>query len=222
MPAKSQNERADRTRAQLIQAAESLIVEKGFENVSVREIVRKAGQKNESALQYHFKDRGGLIVALKSRRSEQLEARRSALFTEFMQTNQNPDVRLICALLVQAPFQLCREDKEFRAYLGEFGQRLIASNQIITQVLSNRKSNSQSELTKLLRKLNRHLDDELFTLRLEAMSSFVLMSLSRRARDKGSFRGRRAELFISNLIDQMAAMLTAPVSSATAEFKSPQ
>jgi len=215
---KNQAGRTEKTRTQLIQAAESLMIEKGLENVSVRDIVRGAGQKNESALQYHFKNRDGLVLALQARRIEQLDARRTALTTDALRTNPDPDLRTTCAILVQAPFLLCREDRDFRQYLGVFGQRLIASGQAVSQVLSKQRSSSLAQLYKILRRSVSQLDDELFNLRFEAMSSLVLLSLSRRASDGGSFRGKRAELFLSNLIDLMAAILSAPVSNATDEL----
>lgn len=218
MSAQKEPGRAGRTRAQLIHAAESLIVKKGLENVSVREIVREAGQKNESALQYHFKSRDGLIHALEAQREEQLEARRSELVGESLQMDPRPDLRTACALLIQPAFLLCREDKEFREFLGVFGQRLIASGQPVTAALTHPRSASQHQLREILHKATSHLDARLFNMRLEAMGSLVLLSLSRRARDGGSFRGRRADLFINNLADLMAAMLSAPVSSKTQEF----
>lgn len=46
-----------------MRAAEKLIAVRGIENVSIRDIVSEAGQKNESALQYHFKSFTGLIAA---------------------------------------------------------------------------------------------------------------------------------------------------------------
>ena len=39
-----------------MRAAEKLIAQAGVENVSIRKIIAAAGQKNESALQYHFKN----------------------------------------------------------------------------------------------------------------------------------------------------------------------
>ena len=44
--------------------AEQLIAEHGLEGVSTRMISRASGQKNNSALQYHFKNREGLIEAI--------------------------------------------------------------------------------------------------------------------------------------------------------------
>src|SRR3546814_5693299 len=44
-------------RTRILDAAGALIAERGLEGVSLREITREAGQKNTTALQYHFGDR---------------------------------------------------------------------------------------------------------------------------------------------------------------------
>ena len=51
------------TRIRLMRAMEKLCAQHGVENVTVRAVVEEAGQKNESALQYHFKNLKGLIIA---------------------------------------------------------------------------------------------------------------------------------------------------------------
>jgi AcrR family transcriptional regulator len=50
----------------LIEAAEKLFAEKGFEAVSVRDITKEAGA-NVAAVNYHFGSRDGLVVAVISR-----------------------------------------------------------------------------------------------------------------------------------------------------------
>ena len=50
--------------AVLLRTAERLFAERGLEAVSTRMISREAGQKNHSALQYHFGNRDGLIEAI--------------------------------------------------------------------------------------------------------------------------------------------------------------
>jgi len=199
-------------------AAESLFMESGLENVSLRAIIRAAGQKNESALQYHFSNRDGLILAIQAQRMAQVDARRMNLIDEFMRMNPAPDLRSACALLVRAPFLLCREDKGFRGYMAVFGQRLIASGQSVTATLAKQESQSLYRLRGMFRHATKHLDDQLFAMRFENMSSFVLLSMSRRALANGSFRGKRAELFFNNLVDLMTVMLSAPVSSTTSSF----
>jgi AcrR family transcriptional regulator len=50
----------------LVEAAEKLFAEKGFEAVSVRDITKEAGA-NVAAVNYHFGSRDGLVVAVISR-----------------------------------------------------------------------------------------------------------------------------------------------------------
>ena len=52
------------TRNRLMRAMEKLSAEKGSENVSVKELIEEAGQKNESVLQYHFGSKAGLLAAI--------------------------------------------------------------------------------------------------------------------------------------------------------------
>ncbi len=64
-----------------MEAAERLYASRGITDVSTREILEAAGQKNQSALQYHFGDRGGLLWAIFDRRMAIVEARRHAMLS---------------------------------------------------------------------------------------------------------------------------------------------
>ena len=50
-------ESADLTKARLMTAAEGLFAEYGIEAVSARQIALAAGQRNQSAIRYHFRCR---------------------------------------------------------------------------------------------------------------------------------------------------------------------
>ncbi|MBB3048267.1 AcrR family transcriptional regulator [Litorivivens lipolytica] len=52
------------TRDRLIEAAEQLFGSRSIDAVSISEITAAAGQKNRNALQYHFKNRSGLLQAI--------------------------------------------------------------------------------------------------------------------------------------------------------------
>ena len=71
------------TRGVLVATAEQLFAERGLEGVSLREINAAAGQRNSSALQYHFGDRGGLIRAVLAKHQPEVESRRHALLDEY-------------------------------------------------------------------------------------------------------------------------------------------
>lgn len=57
-------EAASGTRDALVREAMSLFAERAIGAVSLREIVQKAGQGNQSAIHYHFNDKQGLVIAV--------------------------------------------------------------------------------------------------------------------------------------------------------------
>jgi AcrR family transcriptional regulator len=64
---------------ELLQAAERLFARDGVENVALTQIVAQAGQKNRSALHYHFGSRSGVLTAVLNRRLAPINARREAM-----------------------------------------------------------------------------------------------------------------------------------------------
>lgn len=79
MPAKSQPKASDPSRLRLVDAATRLFAQHGIDGVALKDIVAAAGQKNQSAIQYHFGDKGGLIAAALQARFERIDARRVAM-----------------------------------------------------------------------------------------------------------------------------------------------
>ncbi|MEJ0064210.1 MAG: TetR/AcrR family transcriptional regulator [Caulobacteraceae bacterium] len=64
---------------ELLQTAERLFARDGVENVALTQIVAQAGQKNRSALHYHFGSRSGVLTAVLHRRLAPINARREAM-----------------------------------------------------------------------------------------------------------------------------------------------
>src|SRR3984957_12130350 len=64
---------------ELLQTAERLFAQAGVENVALTQIVAQAGQKNRSALHYHFGSRAGVLTAVLNRRLAAINARREAM-----------------------------------------------------------------------------------------------------------------------------------------------
>jgi AcrR family transcriptional regulator len=61
------------TRARILRVAERLFAERGVDSVSLVEIGAAAGQKNRSAVQYHFGDKAGLVAAIREAHQPAIE-----------------------------------------------------------------------------------------------------------------------------------------------------
>lgn len=70
--------RGERARADILDAAERLIAERGIQ-VPLRDIAVAAGQRNNSAVNYHFRNRQDLIDAIVRRRLEPMERERAEM-----------------------------------------------------------------------------------------------------------------------------------------------
>ncbi|MEV0230670.1 TetR/AcrR family transcriptional regulator [Nonomuraea sp. NPDC050786] len=68
--------RSTRARDKLMHTAEQLYAEHGFANVSIRMISEAAGQRNKSAVQYHFSTRDELIQAILARHAAAIDEHR--------------------------------------------------------------------------------------------------------------------------------------------------
>ncbi len=97
----------DRNRLRILRAAERLMAANGIDGVSLREINRAAGQGNASAIQYHFGDREGLVIAILERHQVASEPRRHALLDAY--TTGPGDLRMLAEALV-VPLVECLAD----------------------------------------------------------------------------------------------------------------
>ncbi|MFI0353520.1 TetR/AcrR family transcriptional regulator [Actinomadura sp. 9N407] len=91
---------AQDTRARLIDVAERLFAEFGIESVSLRAVGIEAGQRNNSAAQYHFGSKEGLISAIITARSRRVDARRAELVDALRDSPEPPSFVALVNLLV--------------------------------------------------------------------------------------------------------------------------
>lgn len=216
MSATKKSTQSKSTRERIISVAEALFLQHGFEKVSARTIVREAGLANQSALNYHFGDRDGLILALAARQIDHLDQLRKQMIGDALTRNPNLDLRTACYLLMKPVLSLAQSNKNFRAFLGHLGPELSRSLSVIPAI-------SDAEEVRICHGvIQRHLKDSLSTedkrvydKRMNGITHFTLFSFTQRAHDGETFSGRDAELFFHNLLDVLIAMITTSVSSVT-------
>ena len=84
----------------LLDAAEHVFAVQGIETASLRDISHEAGQRNNSAAQYHFGDRAGLVAAVFTRRMDAINERRLQMIAEIDEHDRNDVPSLVAALMV--------------------------------------------------------------------------------------------------------------------------
>jgi len=113
----------ERTRGALIRAAEKLMARRGIEAVDLKDIQAAASQKNRSAVNYHFKDRVGLVAAIVDKHRVPINAARHRLLDR-MERNGNVDVPHLVEALVM-PLAKSLETPSGRDYILIIGEAAV-------------------------------------------------------------------------------------------------
>ncbi len=204
--------RGDLTRRALMNAAERLMATRGMGNVTIRQIVATAKQKNESALQYHFKNLPGLIAAIHEDRSSQLRARRATALNAALSANPTPSLAVLAALMVEPPFHLAQESPGVRRYIKAFSLEFALEEGSAFSLVSRHGGGGEAgrELGQRLRAALPHLDELRFRQRMEMAVIFCFSALTRHARQPGAFQGPEAESYLRTLTESLTGLLSAP------------
>ena len=195
-----------------MRAGERLFASEGIDRVQLRDINGLAGQRNESALHYHFGSRQGLLEEILARHGHHVQERTRQLLDR-QDGRSRRDLRfLIGALVVPLSEKLGSEDG--RDYLRILAQALgrgelphggtLAAPWVAPPV--------RRCLDEIERRLGR-LPDELRRERTARLSELVLVSMAGRARqiEEGRPPIVNEPTFVANLIEMSVAALSAPL-----------
>ncbi len=199
------------TKQQLIAAAETLLATRGIEGVSLREINAAAGQKNSTALQYHFGNRYGLVNAVLLKHTVGVDAARHEMLNEYERVGVE-DLRFLASALVTPSAAKLSDVDGGRAYL-QINAQVVNRPEIR---LDQRHSPNPRDSINRWRLLVGPLLPDVAVRRLHHRFTAIRVSSTELAR-RAAARPRRDDLlFTSHLIDLVAALLAAPVSDETA------
>lgn len=98
------------TKARLIRAAERLFAENGLGAVSVRDITRAAGARNESALHYHFGTKEALISAVFADRIHAIDSARLGRLDALDTNGCNQDLTALMEAALAPMLEACAEE----------------------------------------------------------------------------------------------------------------
>jgi AcrR family transcriptional regulator len=196
--------RGDAARAALVESAERLFAERGIEGVSLRDVSKAAGQRNNSAAQYHFGDRQGLVAAVYEHRMAHVDERRHAYLAQL----DEHDVR---GLVEATVIPLLDVVAEANGWYGRFLAR-TRWDPIAWDVLQQLSTSTSFEIVgRGLIKALAHLPGPVRYSRLDQMLTLVLGTIAgwEGAPDRGQRRLDHATLS-AELVETAVALLTAP------------
>lgn len=205
------------TRDKLVAAAERLFAERGADNVSLREINRAAGQKNVAALHYHFGSRRALMIAIFERRMTDINRRRMEMVEALTGSGREGDIRTVVEAMVLPLAEQLTKPKRDSHYVRFLAQAVADPNVDVGNLIRGRFDHGVAETRRLLRRILAGLPGAIVEQRLGLAAAEMVYALAdkerriaRDGRQSGDLR-----LYIDNLIDSIAGMLTAPVSDET-------
>ncbi len=197
------------TRDKLITIGQHLFAEQGVFRVPLRTVIERAGQKNTSALHYHFGGREGLLNAIVERHNEGIESERAEMLADIRASGQTDDIPVVVRAFV-LPFARKLETDEGREFL-----RVIAQLTDLFDFWDDGPPRTPTQAHASLSMLAAAIPDQPDEIRHERVTTLLMLvsdALALRARQID--RGRPLQLsdaaFVANLIDMSVGALQAP------------
>ncbi|MEC3917029.1 TetR family transcriptional regulator [Nocardia sp. CDC160] len=192
----------------ILLAGERTIAERG-PDVALRDIAVAAGQRNNSAVHYHFGSRDGLITAILERHQPALENRRTELLADHEASGAPDSVAALVTILVRPMFDVpyaegsthyARFLEQARSHPAVSGPDLHEKRWHATRVIVARLYRAMPDLTPALRRY-----------RLLAMSTVMFALLADYERQELSTAAERNDVQ-DNIIAMIVGLLTEPVA----------
>ncbi|MGN6162059.1 MAG: TetR/AcrR family transcriptional regulator [Marmoricola sp.] len=186
------------TRERLIRAGEHRFARDGVAAARLRDIVRDAGQANDSAVGYHFGSRDGLVAAIAAKHVTAMEARREQPAT---------DLDVLVRQLIEPTAELLAmlDGRDFLRIIEQLAGWAGLEQGQPTEVLSG--SLLAAQLAALEDLLAAHQQRVIARHRVAEFVLFLTASLAQRARLVES--GKRPTLTQRRYLDDLVAMTTA-------------
>ena len=157
-------------RERLLDAAEKLFADYGFNGVSVREIAR-AAKVNLGAIPYYFGTKENLFKEVFYRRAIPLQEERKGRLQRLKESRKKPGLEEVLWALLEPEFRATRQNEAFRRLLGRASMDPTPQ---VQKLLAEIYTPSFSIMPRELRKICPDLPDEVFHWRLNCIYGVVL------------------------------------------------
>ena len=203
------------TRARLMEAAERLFGERGLHAVTLKEINAAAGQRNESALHYHFGSKQRLVQAILDARVGAIDKRRAARIDALLEAGGADDLHAILRATFE-PLTGLLDTEEGVRFVRFAAQVLNDPDFDLPTVALRSGFQGISRANALIISVLAELPPEIASQRQRLMVEMALTSLAIWTRRSDTMTNAAARaFFVASLFDALAGALTAPVSEQT-------
>lgn len=202
------------TRAALVDAALRMCAEHGPDVPPLADIIAAAGQRNASAIQYHFGSRDGLLEAVLRPFAERVKVARQELIRE---AEQDPSPRAAARAFVEplaAMLSQTWRERAFLRILGALAGDPRRSPRDLLRLVGDTHARQSNEL------LSTELPRALMDIRYPIAETMVLHVLADEAarRDVRTRATEKERLFVPNLVDVYLAAMICPPGEAVLEM----
>ena len=211
--------RGEETRRHLLDVAEQLYGRRGVAAVSLREIRVAAGARNTAAMQFHFRDRDGLIDALIARHMPRIGAIQAQLYERAAATNSLRDARTLVEVLVRPSAQYLTLGESERSWvkimadLASLPDLHLKDMAFVTPETGTRAGAALFDI------LRTAVPPRIARERLIMVAQLSVHASADYARlvdgEDDARQHLKSEAFIENLVDLMTGAALAPMSGAT-------
>jgi AcrR family transcriptional regulator len=200
------------TRERLLREAERLFAREGLYRVTIREITEAAGQRNVSALNYHFGSREGILEVILTRHGDPIDEDRGK---RLARVGPEASTRELVAALV-VPYASSLETSDGRDYL-----RIVAQMSEAFGTWRDPRPGTGPWLREILELLEARplaLPRPVRSERVVAMIMLMTAAMADRARlvELGRRLLLDEETFLVNLTDMLVGVLEAPLGLSLA------
>ncbi|MEY9845529.1 TetR/AcrR family transcriptional regulator [Streptacidiphilus sp. MAP5-3] len=211
---------ASDTRVRLIEVAEQLFAERGIHAVSLREIASAAGQRNTSAVAYHFGTKQALVEAVYQHRMAPTSERQLRQLEQLDAEGRGKDLRALVELLVHSMAERLdspeRPSRFLRFVVNALYVEEIAPYDLAAQEWTHGIALIRARIEQGMSALS--LSPRVRANRWEFFVGLVLHTLAQRERLLDTCAGRSGttrrklpsqSLLVADLVDSALALLTA-------------
>lgn len=200
----------------LIETAERLFAERGLDGVSLNEITVASGQRNASAINYHFGSRRGLIEAIVLYRMQAIEEQRRKMLEEIEASGRTSDLRALMEARIR-PIGATLAPGHPAGHYVRFLMQIYASPNfgLVDVWMPELGSTALHALRRYIAQCLPHLPKSAMQARNRISMAISVISLGdvQRQQERAAAEGRSYDLdaAISNIIDMQVGALAAPI-----------